>query len=841
MGLSIKTGIRAASLCIVFAASFVVFGGSANANAATFTVINTSDSGAGSLRQALISANAAAGADTINFNIPGTGVHMISLLSPFGGADGSQLGSGFPGTSSAHNPVTIDGCSQPGSDCSQFPLSLKVKVDASSISATADGGNGRGAIFNPLGSGSTVKGLAITGGIAKGYAAFAQYRVAVDGTFFATGGLTLQSNYIGLNPDGTANGNTSAMSAATNGIKIFPTKIGGSNPGEGNIIGSNSTNGVASQIATIFGTSPTLSSFVAEGNYFGLDPTGTQARPNGGPAIGVSTAYQDPTVGVPGVIIRNNKIANSGTYGIHLYMSGGVLVEGNQITNSGTAGILVTGKAPTRATPAPAIVQTPNVIQNNTITGTVAGPGVAVTDVNATLRPTRITIRHNSIYGNSGLGIDLGNNGVTANDHLDPDAGPNTLTNFPVLTQTAAGTLVEGSYDGLPNQVFTMDYYANQTADSSGYGEGQTWIGSMNFNTDANGHVTFGPTATTGTADNVGFTGASLHGSALDWLKVSGGAVPTGWSLASTATDGIGNTSEFSNSIASSGNSADSSGRTAFFRYRKQGASTWIATPTQPLNFPSSYDQNLTGLTQDTTYEYQLVVNGPAGEAAGSIGTFSTIADTDNDGVSNTIEDAAPNSGDANNDGIQDSVQMNVASFVNSVTGKYAVLELDPTCQINTVGMQAESSNATGDADYDYPVGLMNFKTICGGIVGFTTPVKQSYYGIQEDYIARKYNPNNKTYFNINGATVAKTSIGGQPLTSATFAVTEGSSLDMDQAANGVIVDPAGLALQTPGGSLAETGQPIWVYAALAGLMSVIGLGIVSQRIKSFKREVKKW
>jgi len=44
-----------------------------SAPAATFTVINTNDSGAGSFRQALISANGSAGADTINFNIPGGG------------------------------------------------------------------------------------------------------------------------------------------------------------------------------------------------------------------------------------------------------------------------------------------------------------------------------------------------------------------------------------------------------------------------------------------------------------------------------------------------------------------------------------------------------------------------------------------------------------------------------------------------------------------------------------------------------------------------------------------------------------------------------------------------
>ena len=40
---------------------------------------NTNDSGAGSLRQAILDANANAGADTIDFNIAGTGVHTINV------------------------------------------------------------------------------------------------------------------------------------------------------------------------------------------------------------------------------------------------------------------------------------------------------------------------------------------------------------------------------------------------------------------------------------------------------------------------------------------------------------------------------------------------------------------------------------------------------------------------------------------------------------------------------------------------------------------------------------------------------------------------------------------
>ena len=52
------------------------------AQATTFSVINTNDSGVDSLRQAILDANANPGADTINFNIFGAGPHAIALLSP---------------------------------------------------------------------------------------------------------------------------------------------------------------------------------------------------------------------------------------------------------------------------------------------------------------------------------------------------------------------------------------------------------------------------------------------------------------------------------------------------------------------------------------------------------------------------------------------------------------------------------------------------------------------------------------------------------------------------------------------------------------------------------------
>jgi hypothetical protein len=85
----------------------------------TFVVTNTNDNGVGSLRQAILDANANSGADTINFNIAGSGVQTISLASA------------LPTITEA---VTIDGYSQPGS--SRLATSMSSGTMPSRVSTT---------------------------------------------------------------------------------------------------------------------------------------------------------------------------------------------------------------------------------------------------------------------------------------------------------------------------------------------------------------------------------------------------------------------------------------------------------------------------------------------------------------------------------------------------------------------------------------------------------------------------------------------------------------------------------------------------------------------------------
>src|SRR5262245_23831799 len=111
-----------ASLKRNLVASLVLGLTAAALSAATFTVTNTSDSGPGSLRQAILDANGNAGLDTIAFNIPGAGVHTITPATPF---------------DPLIDPVIIDGYTQPGSSPNTAPVGtnavLLIELDGSAI------------------------------------------------------------------------------------------------------------------------------------------------------------------------------------------------------------------------------------------------------------------------------------------------------------------------------------------------------------------------------------------------------------------------------------------------------------------------------------------------------------------------------------------------------------------------------------------------------------------------------------------------------------------------------------------------------------------------------------
>ena len=364
--------------------------------------------------------------------------------------------------------------------------------------------------------------------------------------------------------------------------------------------------------------------------------------------------------------------------------------------------------------------------------------------------------------------------------------------------------------------------------------DGVTWTATSASVDNAWNSVTWAPALES-------FVAVSSTGAAANPIGQGTYRVMTG-SMASAGTDTATNVAARSATLH--GNYTDRyAGADVFFRYRVAGSNdAFTDTTPQAVTNEGAFAANASGLSPDTNYEYKAVVqwSSAAGTQTleGGLQTFTTLlADDDNDGIYNIVEDAAPNNGDANDDGTPDSTQPYVASFVNSLTGKYATIELDTTCQIETASIEAESANDVADLLFDYPTGLMSFSTDCG-TAGFTTIVKQYFFGVTDtSLVARKYNPTTKAYTTINASKDYPT-IGSMAATRVTFSVTDGGELDTDGSANGTIVDPAGLGAVITNSSsptdtstgLANTGQNALLYG-----LAVIGL-IASATVLTAKR-----
>ena len=100
----------------------------------------------------------------------------------------------------------------------------------------------------------------------------------------------------------------------------------------------------------------------------------------------------------------------------------------------------------------------------------------------------------NRIYSNEGdfgnLGIDLGGDGVTANDADELDG----WQNYPVLTSAISGgnnTPITGSLNSSANTNFRIEFFTTAIADASGHGEADLFIGAIDVLTDALGEAIF--------------------------------------------------------------------------------------------------------------------------------------------------------------------------------------------------------------------------------------------------------------------------------------------------------------------------------------------------------------
>jgi uncharacterized repeat protein (TIGR01451 family) len=327
----------------------------------------------------------------------------------------------------------------------------------------------------------------------------------------------VQGNFVGTNASGNG-----ALGNLFEGVFIngAPNNtIGGA---AGNVLSGNGAAALGHEGLRILGAESTGN--VVQGNFIGTNAGGTAAIPNSGSGVLLidfgTGAPSNTTIGGTTAAARNVLSGNAGN-GIRINNTSAASNAFNNRVQGNFIGTDANGSNP--------LGNTNNGVAlgngtNNPIGGNAAGAGnvIAFNGRNGVSAESGIgnPILSNSIFSNSLLGIDLGDDGVTPNDPGDGDTGANNLQNFPVLTSVTnslGGTIIQGSLNSTPNTNFTLQFFSNASCSASGFGEGQQLIGIRAVTTDGNGNgdinVTFGGTFTPVTA---------------------------------TATDPSGNTSEFS-------------------------------------------------------------------------------------------------------------------------------------------------------------------------------------------------------------------------------------------------------------------------------------------------------
>lgn len=379
----------------------------------TFAVTNTADSGGGSLRQAILNANASVGADTIIFSI-GAGIRTIqpatnlpaitdtvtidATTQPgYGGVNPFiQLRGDLITTFSTGLSVGANGCLIKGLNVGLFAVGVEIGGSNNAMESCYIGTDilGFGALTNQVGV--EVSGSNNRIGVGSGQSASA--RNLISGNREANVRLfgpnnVITGNYIGTNFDGTA-----TISAGGDGIFVQNTA--------GNIIGSpeaNRRNVITGNFVGIFlyGADNT----VVEANYIGVSPTG-EALPGG-----------DNRGGIQVFVGANIRIGGPGA--------------GNVISGNRGSGISVLNDT----APANMLIES-NFIGTNAA-GTAAVPNGAVTgNGSGIICPYNgVTVRNNLLSGNAGYGVETFFNATITGNKIGTDisgsyAIPNGLGGF---------------------------------------------------------------------------------------------------------------------------------------------------------------------------------------------------------------------------------------------------------------------------------------------------------------------------------------------------------------------------------------------------------------------------
>jgi hypothetical protein len=194
-----------------------------------------------------------------------------------------------------------------------------------------------------------------------------------------------------------------------------------------------------------------------DGNFVGTDASGRKARPNRFTGL-AGVGLGQTTIGGVNPALRN---VISGNRDGAIVSGGAITVKGNFIgTKSDGHSPLGNGSQGLLGAVA------------SFGSGVIGGPGSAANviayngaaGVIVVNRGAPTTLSRNRIFGNRGLGVDLGEDGRTANDPGDRDDGPNELQNFPQLGSALTGkhvTTVKGSVEGLSGTTLRVELFAN--------------------------------------------------------------------------------------------------------------------------------------------------------------------------------------------------------------------------------------------------------------------------------------------------------------------------------------------------------------------------------------------
>jgi hypothetical protein len=524
----------------------------------TFLVTTTADSGPGSLRQAILDANAA-GSGTILFNIAANDPHhyyyrddgVIDQVSPgliattTASSDSaiSDIDSDHPHSwwsiqpasslDSLRVPITLDGWSQPGFAGARTP---NIELDGSAISADI-----YGLLLDHV-SNCVIRGLAIN----RFSGPYGIYRAAIG--LNLANNCVFQGNFLGTDISGRiaeGNGNGTTDSATFYATGGYGNLIGTDGDGVNDAAERNLISGTREGAGIELGDS----NDVVAGNYIGTDVTGTRALGNG--FRGVYLTGDHIRVGTSGHEQDNagerNVISGNGYWGIDIINSNNV-IAGNFIGTdaTGTHAIPNGGGISVSSPFYPANfnrigtdsdgvgdADERNLISGNNGIGIyvsdyandnlIAGNSVGL-DANGLLLenltdgiqidPTsqRNRITRDLISASGGVGI-----------HLDPGANNNQTS--PVLTSVQGGsmTVVAGSLSSLPNTTFTLEFFAYASVGS----QGPRFLSSALVTTNGAGSATFSVTFATPTYLGELITATATEEPAGNTSQFSAGAVIT--------------------------------------------------------------------------------------------------------------------------------------------------------------------------------------------------------------------------------------------------------------------------------------------------------------------------